>query len=204
MEQRGSRRVAIAAGDKKQIPAIFSGTAAGEFLPIQLIYAGKTKRCHPNFTFPSDWSITHSQKHWSIEYIEDIILPFVDKTKDILRASSDQPALAIFDHLKGQMTEKVFKVLEKYHIHSILIPPGCTDRLQPMDVSINRAAKAFLERQFQDWYAQQVMENMKSGEELAPVNLSSVMVCPDVRAHIRQSASDHKRVYCNWNYHHDK
>ena len=72
--------MAIAAGDKKQITAIFCGTAAGEFLPIQLIYAGKTKRCHPKFTFPSDWSITHSQKHWSnenemIEYIEDIIVP---------------------------------------------------------------------------------------------------------------------------------
>ena len=117
MEQRGSRRVAIAAGDKKQITAIFSGTAAGEFLPIQLIYTGKTKRCHPNFTFPCDWSITHSQKHWSIEYIEDIILPFVDKTKDILRASSDQPALAIFDHFKGQMTEKVFKVLARKAPH---------------------------------------------------------------------------------------
>ena len=90
----------------------------------------------------------------------------MDKTKE--------PVIAIFDHFKGQMTEKVFKVLEKYHIHLVLIPPGCTDRLQPMDVSINRAAKAFLERQFQDWYAQQVMENMKSAEQLAPVNLSSI------------------------------
>ncbi len=42
-----------------------------------------------------------------------------------------------------------------------------------MDVSVNRAAKAFIEHEFQDWYANQILTNMRVDEELMPVNLSS-------------------------------
>ena len=34
---------------KRQITATFAISATGEFLPMQLIYPGKTKRCLPNF-----------------------------------------------------------------------------------------------------------------------------------------------------------
>ena len=43
MEQRGSKRVEmVGANNKRQITAIFCGTIFGDFLPIQLIYKGKT------------------------------------------------------------------------------------------------------------------------------------------------------------------
>ena len=59
MERRGERRVEmVGVNDKRQI-------TAGEFLPLQLIYKGKSSRCHPRYEFPSDWNITHSPKHWS-------------------------------------------------------------------------------------------------------------------------------------------
>ena len=49
MEQCGSKRVEMGgAGDKRQITAVFCGTILGDFLPVQLIYKGKTPRCHPN------------------------------------------------------------------------------------------------------------------------------------------------------------
>ena len=62
----------------------FGGTLTSEFLPIQLVYQGNTTRCHPNFKFPNDWHITHSDNHWSnettmIKYIAKIIGPFVTK-----------------------------------------------------------------------------------------------------------------------------
>ena len=43
--------------------------------------------------------------------------------------------------------------LEKRHIHIATVPVNCTDRLQPLDVSVNKAVKAFLRNQFQEWYA---------------------------------------------------
>ena len=33
-----------------------------------------------------------------------------------------------------------------------------------MDVSVNRAAKAFIEHEFQDWYANQILTNMRVDE----------------------------------------
>ena len=42
---RGSKTVPIkGVDDKRQITATFTVTASGSFLPIQLIYSGKTKR----------------------------------------------------------------------------------------------------------------------------------------------------------------
>ena len=40
--------------DKRQIAATFEVSAAGDFLPMQLIYTGNTKRCLPNFDFSRD------------------------------------------------------------------------------------------------------------------------------------------------------
>ena len=69
--------------------------------------------------------ITHSTKHWSneetmLQYIQDIIIPFVDKTRQNIGADEKQPALAIFDHFKGQMTECVIQKLEDNYTHSVL------------------------------------------------------------------------------------
>ena len=53
MNEVGARRVElIGLSDKRQITAVFCGSLVGEFLPVQLIYKGKTSRCHPKFNFP--------------------------------------------------------------------------------------------------------------------------------------------------------
>ncbi len=57
MDRQGSKRVEIAGvTDKRQITAVFCGSLSGDFLPLQIIYKGKTPRCHPHFQFPSHWS----------------------------------------------------------------------------------------------------------------------------------------------------
>ena len=62
MEVRGSKKVEITGiSDKRQITAVFCGTVAGEFLPLQLIYQGKTTACLLRFSFPSDWHVTLHQ-----------------------------------------------------------------------------------------------------------------------------------------------
>ena len=66
MHQQGAKRVELSgAKDKRLITATFCGSLMGHFLPIQIIYKGKTTRCHPSFKFPLDWDVTHSPKHWS-------------------------------------------------------------------------------------------------------------------------------------------
>ena len=110
MERRGKHRVEmVRVNDKCQISAVFCGNALGEFLPLQLIYKGKSSRYHPRYKFPSDWNITDSSKHWSTEdtilqYIDNIILPYVAKVRDDIGANT--AALVIIDISKARLHNK--------------------------------------------------------------------------------------------------
>ena len=64
MEKEGAKWVEIKGlDDKRQITAVFGATITGEFLPVQLVYQGKSTQCHPKVKFPEDWHITHSENH---------------------------------------------------------------------------------------------------------------------------------------------
>jgi len=123
----------------------------GAFLPVQLIYKGKTNRCHPCYNFPPDWDITHASRHWSIEetmiqYVNNIFVPYFERIRQLF--NEDKPALVIMDNFTEVLTE----LLESHRIHTCLIPPSTIDRLQPMDISVNKPAKNFLKKQFEMWY----------------------------------------------------
>ena len=134
MEKEGAKRVEIAGvDDKRQITAVFAGSLTGDFLPPQLIYKGTTHRCLPTLSFPPDWHITFSENHWSNEstmklYVEKIIVPYMIEE---LKLNASYPALVIFDHFTGQVTQSILQLLGKNHIFVVTIPANCTDRLQP-------------------------------------------------------------------------
>jgi hypothetical protein len=187
MEQRGARRVEmIGANDKRQITAVFCGSLLGDFLPLQLIYKGKTPRCHPHFVFPSGWHITHSPKHWSTEetmlqYVDHIIVPYVRTVRE--KVGDDKAALVIIDNFKGQVTESVTSLLDANNIHVCLLPPNTTDVLQPMDIAVNKPTKEFIKRQFEEWYSEQVMKQLDGTEMdelqsavIKPIDLSMQVV----------------------------
>ena len=87
-----------------------------------------------------------------------------------------KPALVIMDNFRGQVTPTITALLEDHDIHVCLLPPNTTDSLQPMDVSVNKPAKDFLRRKFQEWYSEQVMKQMEGMEiescEIKPIDLS--------------------------------
>ena len=64
------------------------------------------------------------------------------------------------DNFKGQVTASVNALLEENDIYACLLPPNTTDRLQPLDVSVNKPAKDFLRRKFEEWYTEQVIKQL--------------------------------------------
>ena len=59
--------------------ADFSDTMSGDFLPLQIIYQGKTTK-----SLPSDWDVTYTENHWSnegtmIQCLERILFPYIEK-----------------------------------------------------------------------------------------------------------------------------
>ena len=162
MEEKGRKHVEIVAlNDKCQITAVVCGTLNGHFLPMQLIYQGTTPACLPKTAFPKDWLLSYTPNHWSneektLEYIQHIILPYLTPKKRELCLPESFPAFAIFDFFKGQTIPGTYQLLEQNNIYPISIPANCTDKLQPMDLSVNKSLKDQLKTQFMEWYSSRV------------------------------------------------
>ena len=184
MAEKGSKRVEVfGIDDKRQITATFAASLTGSFLLIQLVYAGKTSRCHPAVEFPEGWHITHTPNHWCneqtmITYIQIVIVPYMTEKRRQLGLDAKHTSLVILDEFKGQTTAKVLNLLQRYNLLYVIVPPNCTDRLQPLDVSVNRAAKQFLRNKFENWYADNIAAQKSSGSEIEPVDVRLSVVKP--------------------------
>lgn len=86
-DKRNAKRVAVAHfEDKRQITAVVSSSLTGEMLPMQLVFTGKTNKCHPTRAalaevkadaFLHKFKFAHSENHWSsqetmVQLIEEV------------------------------------------------------------------------------------------------------------------------------------
>ena len=107
---KGAKNVPVKGiDDKRQITATFAVSAVGDFLPMQLIYVGKTKRCLPKFDFPGNFNVTFTKNHWSnmekaVKRFEKVIFPFFQKAKEEYNYSKEQMSLVIMDILRARIT----------------------------------------------------------------------------------------------------
>ena len=112
----------VGKGKSKQITGTFSCINSGIFLPMQLIYQGKTNHCHPTgIEFPERFNITHAKNHWSnedkvIEHLQPIIFPFATSKRAKLDLKEEQKYLLIF---YGFKVPDVFLI---WSIKTIVLP----------------------------------------------------------------------------------
>ena len=90
----------------------------------------------------------------------------------------NQPCLVIFNRFKAQHTFTVLEVLEENNIFISLVPAHCTDRLQPLDISVNRSVKQFLRNQFHEWYASEIQTHLQKFGKVQNVDLCMNIVKP--------------------------
>lgn len=162
MADCGSKQVEVRGlGDKREITVLLAITMSGVLLPPQVLYTGKTDRCHPRQSFPEEWDIHHSENHWSNEgtmlhYIEHVLVPYVTATRLRLELPDTQPALAIFDVFAAHRVQSVKDRLKEANIKFVYVPAGCTGELQPLDLAFNDPFKRAMKQKFTDWYAAEV------------------------------------------------
>ena len=116
MAQEGSNWVKVVGIEgKRQITATFAVSLSSSFLPVQMVYDGKTSKCHPPINFPKGWHATHTPTHWCnedtmVEYIITIIVPCMNEERRYLGLDPKHSGLIILDEFKWQTTEKVLKL----------------------------------------------------------------------------------------------
>lgn len=103
----------VGKGKKKQITGTFTVTMSRLFLPMQLIYEGKSPRSLlQGIMFPENFDLTFTPNHWSnedkvIEHLEKVAFPFFLEKRKELPLPDEQKAIQVFDVFKGQKTKRV-------------------------------------------------------------------------------------------------
>ena len=98
-----------------------------------------------------------------LRHADKVLLPFVKKKREAMGFNESHPYLTIFDVFRGQQTPALRELLEKNNIDHINVPANCTDKLQPLDLSVNKPFKDEMKKRFQAWYAEEVQKQLTSG-----------------------------------------
>ena len=77
------------------ITMTFTVNVSDSFLPIQLIYSGKTKRIIPKYGFPSCYDVMFTTNYWSnyekcVKLFEKIIFSYLNAKKEDLGYPKEQ------------------------------------------------------------------------------------------------------------------
>ena len=165
LEEDGVTQVTIAGlDDKRNVTLVRSFSGSKLLLDSQIIYEGKTDACHAQFEFPKHLLPTHSESRWSteqtiIEWIETILIPYMQLQRKILRLPETQYGLVSWDVFKAHTTQRVLDLLEACRIKPVYVPANCTGLCSPNDhPDFNKNAKDLNKNKFTGFYAGKVQE----------------------------------------------
>lgn len=143
--------------DRHNITLTFVISLFGEFLPLQIIYKGKTKASHPwNFSFPKSFCISQNPKHYSndaetIGLIDSVINPYLMKKRKELGLPQSQRALLIWDFFRGQKRQKVCSKVSLLNIEVISFPGNMTHFFSTFGGYGQRTSQEVLQEQVCDF-----------------------------------------------------
>ena len=173
-----------------------ASTPTGDFLPFQQIWAGKVAKSLPSkkadsidealkngFIFSTAVSTTSPRSHFStlktmIEYVEGIVVPFVDRVIEEDKLPSDQKFILLIDVYPVHAGAEFRDYIRVKHLHCILIfiPGNCTSKFQPADVGLQRPVKHRLKQaQFQYLVSEQ-KKQLETGISADKVKFSTSIV----------------------------
>ena len=100
MEKKGVKNVPISGiGDIRSITATFSITMENKFLPMPLIYKGRTSQSIQKIQFPNGFSLSVNLKNYSnetefLKFLKEIILSYVKIERERLGLETQPNSLA--------------------------------------------------------------------------------------------------------------
>ncbi len=110
-----------------------------------------TSKCTPRPNIQSPTHVYHATQTKSYmtaelmrQWILNVVIPW--RLEVIKRDSLSfvTPMVLMLDRFSAHLHPAVLEVCRKNRIRVILIPAGCTDKLQPLDVAVNKPFKQFV------------------------------------------------------------
>ena len=162
-EEKGSKQVAVLGQDEKRAFTVVVGiSAAGDALPFQVIYGGKSKRSLPTTTSMQykeaqqlgfEICYSNTDTYWSTfdlmcSYVSNILVPYWSRQKELVAAPPDQECILQLDVWSVHKSLAFRTWLSKTYpwIKYRFVPGNCTGIAQPCDVGVQRPFKLAVKR----------------------------------------------------------
>ena len=99
-----------------------------------------------------------------MEYLREILIPYVERTRVRLGLPEDQQAMLILDVFAAHREAKFKDACTDAHITTVYVPASCTTFLQPLDADggVNHALKNHLAEQANNFRRQQRRDALDS------------------------------------------
>jgi hypothetical protein len=137
----------ISNDEKEGITAIAAVNARGQKLPLTIIGKGKIPRCLTALDLPPDVWATTSESGWTTR---DVICHYFKLLRNKL--FPDGHLVLLFDTYSAHRASLAREAVEQCGIELMFIPPGCTDRLQPLDLRIFGVLKSYARQLWRTQY----------------------------------------------------
>ena len=75
------------------------------------------------------------------------------------------------DVFRGQITDPVLLKLLENSVISVQVPLDMANLFEPLDLTVNGAAKAFLKRKYAEWYSEEISKALADGITLDDIEI---------------------------------
>jgi hypothetical protein len=154
IDRRGKREIIVCGtgAHKRRLTVTLARTADGEMLKPFITFKAKTARLLKTLSVSNtDAVVTTQPKGWMDSHL---ITQWIRRI--LLTHTQGRHALLVFDTFLGHLTDDVLQKLAENNVTYITIPGGCTSKVQPLDVSINKPFKDYLRGSWEQYMVEQV------------------------------------------------
>ena len=169
IERKGKKEVRVRSTgtEKRRFTAVLACKAAGVMLPPIIIFKGKREL--KKLKIPRGVVVKVQSKGWNDATLTKVWLQNV-----VVQHTKKQQALLVWDTFKGHLTDELESMLRKSNIITAVIPGGCTSKIQPLDVCINKPYKNNFRASWMS-YMQESVSHLENGERLQPPSKQQVV-----------------------------
>lgn len=173
VSKKGAKEIRIrsSGAEKRRFTVVLACTSGGEMLPTLVIFKGKRQL---KFSAPNNVKATVQVKGWMdselmLRWFRGVVLPYTHSRKTLL----------VLDSFSAHESTEFLELARSKNVDISLIPGGCTSKVQPLDVCLNRPFKSALRSQWQIY----MEEQMESDPNLAKlVTPSKEEICSWISA----------------------
>ena len=98
----------------------------------------------------------------SMKISDEIIFPYLQPVKEQKGLPKEQHSLVTTNTFKGQENHILKEFCSKNRCETVILPRSLTNKFQPLDITVNKAMKAFIQNRYNDWFSDQVARKLKA------------------------------------------